>query len=234
MLNNLWVGNAKDLTRLKPIVSELNWEKIHEKLWEMQEKVEDVKWFADEDNIEALTNALDGDMDDAFEFRMAFSDLSGELYQMECDLRDYDDSYISEFFDKFIGSCGIEDEFGGFLGIESSIGDYSGINPYCDSRIEELLQSSLVKLTKKEILDTAAISIRILVNYLSLCSRYENLKHALDILSKENLDVLKAVGRINELYELVWDKKGLFNGNKKYYEEWEKVLDALPRETWVA
>lgn len=75
---------AKQLRYKKPIVRDLNLDKIQEDLWNIMEECENIRWYTDsDDGNDSLINALDGDEDEAYEFKMAFA----ELY-------DFDDGYM--------------------------------------------------------------------------------------------------------------------------------------------
>lgn len=68
---------AKLLRYKKPIVKDLNLQSIYEELWDIQEECENVHWYFETDD-ETLINALDGNEDEAFEFKMMFGDLCAE------------------------------------------------------------------------------------------------------------------------------------------------------------
>ena len=55
----------------------MNLDRIREELWDMISACEDIHWY--DGNEESLVNALDGNEDEAYEFKMAFSDLEAEL-----------------------------------------------------------------------------------------------------------------------------------------------------------
>ena len=76
---------ARKLRYRKPMVKELNLQNIKEELWNIQEECENVHWFFDTDE-ETLLNALDGNEDEAREFRMMFADLCAECEQMLYDM----------------------------------------------------------------------------------------------------------------------------------------------------
>ena len=72
-------NKAKKLRYKKPIAKNLNLETIQQDLWDIQESCEEVHWFTDfDDGSETLINALSGDEDEAYEFKMAFADLCAE------------------------------------------------------------------------------------------------------------------------------------------------------------
>ena len=101
----------------KPIVKDLNLDKIIEELWGIQEECDDIRWYTDsDDGTDSLINALDGDEDEAYEFRMAFADLCAECDKMREDL---EDEWVPECFDLFFVATGAGEEYGGLLGWDS-------------------------------------------------------------------------------------------------------------------
>ena len=86
---------AMNLRYKKPIAKGLNLDDIRNSLWDISEACGDVQYYIDSDD-ETLLNALDGDEDDAYEFKMMFSTLSAECEQMQYDLGN---EYIPEYFD---------------------------------------------------------------------------------------------------------------------------------------
>lgn len=64
---------AKNLRYKKPMVKELNLDTIREKLFDIQGECEEVRWYTDsEDGEDSLLNALDGNEDEVYEFKVAF------------------------------------------------------------------------------------------------------------------------------------------------------------------
>lgn len=68
---------AKQLRYKRPIARDLNLDQIRSEMWDMMSVCEDIHWYDNDE--ESLVNALDGDEDEAYEFKMAFSDLEAEL-----------------------------------------------------------------------------------------------------------------------------------------------------------
>lgn len=75
---------AKQLRYKKPIARGLNIETIQSELWDMISACEDIHWYDSDE--ESLVNALDGDEDEAYEFKIAFSDLEAEIEQFQEDI----------------------------------------------------------------------------------------------------------------------------------------------------
>ena len=126
---------AKDMKLIVPkatakklisIVRDLNLDKIQEDLWNIMEECENIRWYTDsDDGNDSLINALDGDEDEAYEFKMAFADLCAECERMQEDLQE---EWIPNCFDMFFVAAGTGENFGGLLGWDSFEGDYFGID----------------------------------------------------------------------------------------------------------
>lgn len=76
---------ARELRYRKPIVKNLNIDRMQEDLLDINCACEDIRYYFDEDG-DTLLNALDGDEDEEFEFKMMFTDLCAECEQMQEDL----------------------------------------------------------------------------------------------------------------------------------------------------
>ena len=61
---------AKQLRFKKSIAKNLNLDFINQDLWDIQEDCEEIRWYTDsDDGTDSLVNALDGDEDEAYEFK---------------------------------------------------------------------------------------------------------------------------------------------------------------------
>ena len=219
---------AKNLRYKKPIVRDLNLDRIREDLWEIQEACEEVRWYTDsDDGTDSLVNALAGDEDEAYEFKMAFADLSAECDRMQEDLQD---EWVPECFDVFFVSAGAGTYYGGLLGWDSYEGDYYGLESYEDDFAENEAGKKLYQMTKKDLVAAARRCFRIYYAYIGLRYRYDNLKAAMDILRDQNTGILQAVREINRLYDALenrWSDYG------KEARQWKQYTDALPPEAWL-
>ena len=222
---------AKALRYRKPAVKDLNLVSIQEQLTEIEEACADVHWYCEsEDGWDTLLNALDGDDDEAWEFKLAFSDLEGQCEQMRDDMDrldewDYDD-LVGDHFDLFFAGIGAGAVTGGMMGFDDYEQDYFGLEPGWESeQAERTAAEKLKRLTKDELIATAGRCFRIAVNFLSLRHRYDNLKAAMDILREQNTALLKQVKAIEDLYDATEAE-----GFSKYdftRTENEKALDRL-------
>ena len=222
---------ARGMRYKKPIVKNLNLETITQDLWDIQEECVNITWYTDsEDGTDSLINALDGDEDEAHEFRMAFAELCEECERMFADLRE---EWVPKCFDIFFVAAGVGDAGGGLLGWDAFEQDYFGID--CSDWIaEDEAKKKLKKLTKDDLIDAAHQCFKIYHAYMGLRNRYDNLKAAIDILRDQNMGYLQAVKEIEKLYEEASDK---WNRNDDWSEaarEWKRYTDALPQEAWIA
>lgn len=222
---------AIQLRYKKPIVRDLNLEFIQQDLWDIQGDCEDVRWYVDSDDGEdSLINALDGDQDEAYEFKMAFADLCAECDRM---IEDLSEEWVPECFDIFFVATGAGDAYGGLLGWDSFEGDYFGIS--CDSSFaEDEAKKKLKQMTKDDLIAAARQCFKVHHAYIGLRNRYDSLKAAIDILRDQNTGYLQVVKEIERLYEDASKDKWSREHWSKESREWERYTDALPPEAWIA
>lgn len=224
-------SKAKSLRYKKPIVKDLNIDKIKEDLWDIQGECLHIKWYTDsEDGTDSLINALDGDKDEAYEFKMAFGDLCAECEQMR---RDLEEEWVPECFDVFFVAVGAGELCGGILGYDSYEQDYFGIS--CeDAFAEDAAKKKLKQMTKDDMITAARQCFRVYQSYIGLKNRYDSLKAAIDILRDKNTGVLQAVKEIEKLYKAVSADRWTKDEWSKESKDWKRYTDALPQEAWIA
>ena len=219
---------ARKLRYKHPISRDLNLETIRSELWEMEETCTDVKWFTE--NEENLVAAMDGDEDEAYEFKMAFSDLAAELAQFSEDL---ENEYVPDCFDEFFPAIGA-DYAGGFLGFDAYENDYYGLAPYEYEWAKEEAGKRIQRMTKKELLEAAGACLKVVMSYLAVRYRYDCLEASLKILQGKNMQILKLFRQIEEQYEKAEIESSHFQ--YQYHGEVYKLnrmLDEVPNEYWI-
>lgn len=222
---------AKNLRYKKPIARYLNLDAIKQDLWDMQEECEEVRWFTDsEDGEETLINALSGDEDEAYEFKMAFADLCAECERMLEDLRE---TWVPECFDIFFVAAGAGNEYGGLYGWDSYEQDYLGID-FDSSFAEDEAKKKLKQMTKDDLIAASRQCFKVFQAYIGLRNRYDSLKAAIDILRDQNTGYLQIVKQIEKLYEAASEQQGWWAENTKEWREFERYTDALPQEAWIS
>ena len=221
---------AKQLRYKKPIVKNLNLDKITEDLWDIQEECENIRLYTDsEDGSDSLLNALDGDEDEAYEFKMAFGDLCAECEQMMSDLNE---EWVPECFDIFFVAARAGDSYGGILGYDTYEQDYYGIS-CMDSFAEDEAKKKLKQMTKDEIIAAVRQCFKVYQGYIGLRNRYDSLKAAIDILRDKNTGVLQAVKEIEKLYEKASEEQGRYAEYSKAWRDFERYTNTLPQEAWI-
>lgn len=222
---------AKQLRYKKPIVKNLNLDFITQDLWDIQEACEEVRWYTDSDDGEdSLINALCGDEDEAYEFKMAFADLCAECERMFNDLHE---EWVPECFDIFFVAAGAGDDYEGLLGFDDYEGDYFGISPF-ESFAEDEAKKKLKQMTKDELIAAVRQCFKVYSAYIGLRNRYDSLKAAIDILRDQNTGIIQVVKKIEELYEAASEQQGWWAEYSKEWKEFEKYTDALPQEAWIS
>lgn len=222
---------AKNLRYKKPIVKNLNFDKVKEDLWDIQEECEDVRWYTDsEDGTDSLINALDGDEDEAYEFKMAFGDLCAECEKMREDL---EWEWVPECFDIFFVTIGAGESEGGLLGWDLWEQDYFGLS-CTDSFAEDEAKKKLKQMTKDDLIAAARQCLKVYQAYIGLRNRYDNLKAAIDILRDQNTGYIQAVKEIERLYEAVSLDRWTRDEWSQESRDWKRYTDTLPPEAWIA
>ena len=220
---------AKNLRYKKPIAKGLTLDDIREALWDIMDACADVQYYVDQDD-ETLVNALDGDEDDAFEFKMMFADLTAECEQMD---RDLQETYIPEYFDLFFVAV---NKGGEMLGFDTYERDYFGLDGFEGELASKEAAKKMKRLTKDQLIEAAQVCFKVYQSFIGLQYRYDCIKAALDILRDENTGRLQMVRRIEEAYVRAdeetdgfrWDFRG-----GPALKELESLIGNLPQEAWV-
>ncbi len=219
---------AKNLRYKRPIAQYMSLDSIREAIWDMGDLISDVQWFIEDE--ENLVHAMNGDEDEAYEFKLAFSDLAGELEEFEEDLQN---EYIPDCFDDLFPAAGV-DFYGGYLGYDVYEHDYYGLQPYEYKRAEEEAEKRICRLTKKELLEAVGACLKVYSAYVALQYRYDCLEASLKIIQEKNLEVLKAAKAIEEQYEIAEADSDHFRYSYgKEVDKLDKLLANVPQEYWI-
>lgn len=219
---------ALNLRYKKAIAKDINLEQIREDLYDIMEACDDVRYYFEEDD-ETLINALDGNEDEAYEFKVMFGDLSAECENMCEDLRQ---EYIPECFDNFFVAVGKGESL---LGWDAYENDYFGLSFGFEAELaRKEAEKRLLRLGKQQLIETAQRCFVVFRAYIGLVYRYDCLKAAMDILRDKNTGYLQLVKQINEAYEKANDASEGF----KYYwykevKEYERLLACMPDMAWI-
>lgn len=222
---------AKQMRYKKPIVKNLNLDTIKQELWDIQEECEDVHWYTDsDDGNDSLINALDGDEDEAYEFKMAFADLCAECDRM---IEDIKWEWVPECFDLFFVAAGAGEDGGGLLGYDSWEQDYFGLS-CTEAFAEDEAKKKLKQMTKDDLIAATRQCLKVYHAYFGLRNRYDSLKAAIDILRDQNTGHLQVVKEIERLYVAVSANRWTRDDWSQESRDWKRYTDMLPPEAWIA
>lgn len=213
---------SRQLRYKKAALEELGYEYIHSRLYEISDECSEIRWLADGD-IDTLTDALDGDEDEAFEFRMMFSELSAECDQLLNALnlfgeQQFDDCSVALIGNRFnaVGYDGYEEDYYSLTGYESKLAQTES-------------GKRIMRLTKTEMLQEIGRTLGIILSFQNVQYKYEYLKATMDILKGENHSFLQAVKDIETAYEKM-DEDGRYSESERSFD---RLVDELPDKTWV-
>lgn len=218
---------ARKMRFKRPIMKELNLFTIQENLEKISEDAYDLRWTEDND---ALVAALDGDEDEAFQFRMEFSDVEAEAGRM---LEDLQERWIPEEFDTFFPAANMQGEMWGY---DTYQGDYYGLEPWENDYAQKEAEKAIGHLTKAQIIETAGYCLRIAMQYTALMYRYDCLRSAIDILKGQNEGLLNQVRAIESQYDKAEEKSEHFKYKYTAADEikrLDELISNLPDRVWV-
>ena len=182
-MDEITATKAKAMRFKKPMSKEMNWYSIQEYAWEIQNDCDDIRWMTEDE--EQLVDLLDGDEEQAFEFKMAFSDLSNQCQEFIEELQeiqrydfmstDSDGEDEATWFDLFFPAIGSND----MMGYDVLEQDYFRLDGYEEEWAEKEARKKLKRLTKDQLFDLAGMALGIARNYMSLSYRYDCLKNSI-------------------------------------------------------
>ncbi len=218
---------ARKMRYKHPIMKEMNLFTIQENLEKISEDAYELRWTEDND---ALVAALDGDEDEAYQFRMEFSDVEAEAGRM---LEDLQDRWIPEEFDTFFPAANMQGEMWGY---DTYQGDYYGLEPWEDEYAREEAEKKISYMTKAQIIETAGYCLRIAMQYTALMYRYDCLRSAIDILKGKNEGLLNQVRAIESQYDVVETASNHFTlrwAAGKEMDKFDSLIRDLPDRVWI-
>lgn len=218
-------ATAQRLRYKKSIAQGFNLNDIQDELSRICEDCDNVRWCVD-GNEDELVEALDGDEEEALEFRMLFSDLSYEAEKLYTALNE---TYITEYFDVFFAAVAhgaVE-----LIGYDSYEDDYYGMTRYEQDLGAEEAGKRLMRLTKQDLISCAHQCFGVATAFLNVRYKAEYLKAAMDVLQSKNHTYIEAVKGIEELYE---------KANSDKWKDWaqsvrrfDEAVDAMPARVWL-
>ena len=204
------------------MLASLGYQSIIDELYEICNNCDDVQWTMDSDDV--IVNALDGDEEELWEFKMMFADVSACAYNL---LEQLQGVYgIDEYFDDCTVAL-IGNRYN-IVGYDDYEEDYFNLSSYEEHLAETEAGKRLMRMTKKEIIATVGQCMGITMAFMDLRQKYDYLKATMDILRDENASILQTIRDIESAYEKA--VTGDWNDTKAF----DKLLSALPDTVWIA
>lgn len=214
---------AKQMRYKKAAMQMLNIEQITDELYNISSECDEIRYFMSDD--ETLTAALDGDDEEAYEFRMLFLDLSAKCEQLVNILQE---EYVSEHFDDLlVGMLGNRFNTIGYDGFEE---DYYNLTRFESDLAQRESGKRVMRLNKEQIISTCGQCLGIVISFLDVRHSYDYLKASFDILKDNNTSILKTVKDIEALYEKAVND-GYWGENTKLFNDF---VMSLPDELWLS
>lgn len=213
--------HSRNLRYKRPALASMGFEAMRDELDMISDKCCDIHWWTDTDD-ETLLNALDGDEEDAWEFRLAFSELDTACERLNQAL--WDSGIDAETFDNCtVALIGNRYNLVGFDGYEE---DYFALTSYESKLAEGEAGKRIMRLTKKEMISTIGQCLGILMAFLDIRQRFDYLSATFDILKDQNTALLDTIKEIERLYEKSRD-------NWQECRTFDALVNTLPQELWV-
>jgi hypothetical protein len=215
-------AKAKQMRYKKPALQMLARELIFSELEEIREKCADITYYTSDE--ETLLNALDGEEEEAFEFKIAFCDLEQKADRIYEALRE---TYVTEYFDDFM--VGILGNKYRMIGYDDYEEDYFSLVSYEERAAFSEAGKRIMRLTKEKMISVSGQCMGIFVAMLDIRQKYDSLKATFDILLGENTSLLNQVKEIEALYEEAMTER---NGGKKT-RQLDSLVSLLPDTVWI-
>lgn len=231
-MSEIKTNRTRNLRYKRPALASLGWDSIWWELDDIQEACSNVHWFTDQDD-ETLLNALDGDEDEAWEFKMAFADLEAKADQLSDALREQfrwynSDDPARDYNDCTVALIGNQYQT---IGYDMEEEDYFSLTRYDQELAHTEAGKRLMRKTKADMIATIGQCVGTMVAFLDLRQQYDYLKATFDILRDENTSMLKQVKEIEAAYEAA-NAVGWYGWHPEI-KRFERLLDCLPDRAWV-
>lgn len=220
---------SRNLRYKRPALESMSFWEIRDELSSIMDKCSDVHWWMDTDE-ETLLNALDGDEDDAFEFKMAFSRLEADCERVDQMLNELNwlDDFEQVFNDCTVALIGNRFEQIGYDDYEEN---WCSLTSYEAGLAETEAGKRVMRMTKKEMLSTIGQCVGILLAYWNLRQKFDYLSATFDILRNQNTSLLDTIKEIEKLYNAAEAEE--FHWSSSETKQFDRLLGTLPEDVWI-
>jgi hypothetical protein len=208
----------------RPALMTLGYEMITNELYDIGTACDEVSYYANDSDT--LLNALDGDDEAEYEFRMAFSDLSAKIESLNDALRD---SCVQEYFDDC--TVGLIGNRYTTIGYDSVQEDYFGLTRFEQELAYTESGKKLTRRTKQEMISIIGQCLGIVMAFLDIRHSYDYLKATMDILRDENTSLLQIIKDIETQYKAAEERD--FSPYTDETRRFDALLSRLPERAWI-
>lgn len=244
---------ARNLRYKRGALNSLGSAFLRKRLEEITEACDDVRYFLDADgdaDDAALLDALDGDEEEAIEFKMMFAELAADVQRVYDGIEMWGGVSYDDYDDCTLGLAGLEDRMyddvtagmmgrvwpDGITGYDTYEEDYYGmVGPYDGELVEKECIKRLMSKTKKEMVEAISHSWRVFLVFFDLDQRYRHLEATMSILRGDNAAQLSVIRDIEAKYEAMmkpWDPVYRLL-DRKAEAVFDRLLNELPDRCWV-
>lgn len=231
-MSEIKANRTRNLRYKRPALASMGWDSIWQELRDIQEACGEVRWFVDKDGDETLLNAMNGDEEAEWEFKVAFADLEAKAEQLSDALseqfgwnsedpeRDYNDCTVALIGNRYTT-----------IGYDAEDEDYFSLTSYEQELAHTEAGKRLMRKTKADMIATIGQCVGTMVAFLDLRQQYDYLKATFDILRDENTSLLQQVKEIEAAYDAA-DAADWYEWGPEV-KRFERLLECLPDRAWV-
>ena len=212
----------------RPALASLGYDALMEELYSIREACDAIHWYMGQGD-ETILNALEGDEEAEWEFRMAFADLEAKTEELEEAVLEWDgESFQRDYNDCTVALIGNRYNTIGFDTLEE---DYLALSHYQQELAHTEAGKRLARRTKADMIAVIGQCVWILTAFLDLRQQYDYLRATFDILRDENTSLLNQVKEIDAAYEAA--SAAGFQPHRSAVRQFDHLLAALPDRAWV-
>ena len=209
----------------RPALEDLGYWAIHEGLDAIMSECSDVQYAIEDDDT--LLDALDGDEDEAYEMRMAYSDICAKAEDLYSAIADcyMDEQAFDDHTVALLGNRYRMIDYGDFSE------DYRSLTAYEGKLAQGEAGRRVMRETKAEMLASIGQAMGITLAYIDLRVQWERISAAMGILKAHNGEILKQVREIEAAYEAADAQR--WEPWKDEVRKYDRLLAAMPARAWL-
>lgn len=220
---------ARNLRYKRPMLPGMCLDAIRCWLYEALEECGEWTW-ADETKRDLLIDALDGDDEEYASYQMLFAKLEDDLERFQTALETY--APLDESFDDVMAAYHMP---GAMTGYDDDVGDYMPLESDYETRLaQDEAQKRLQRYTKAQLFELMGMCTRIVLDYMALRHRLDDLGTARDLLRGVNFDRAQDAKDISAAYDELEaaraaDGLAVYDAESKF----DMLADKLLPEAWL-